>query len=69
MRDSGLDLEKANRDEIGVFLGSGIGGLQTTAEQHKVLLDRGPSCAEQGDELFERRIDLEQLADLVETEP
>src|SRR5438105_11563236 len=42
LRDSGLDLEKANRDEIGVFLGSGIGGLQTTAEQHKVLLDRGP---------------------------
>jgi 3-oxoacyl-[acyl-carrier-protein] synthase II len=42
LKDSGLDLEKANRDEIGVFLGSGIGGLQTTAEQHKVLLDRGP---------------------------
>jgi 3-oxoacyl-[acyl-carrier-protein] synthase II len=40
--DSGLDLEKVNRDEVGVFLGSGIGGLQTTAEQHKVLLDRGP---------------------------
>ena len=42
LRDSGLDLEKVNRDEVGVFLGSGIGGLQTTAEQHKVLLDRGP---------------------------
>jgi 3-oxoacyl-[acyl-carrier-protein] synthase II len=40
--DSGLDLDKSNRDEIGVFLGSGIGGLQTTAEQHKVLLERGP---------------------------
>ncbi len=40
--DSGLDLEKVNRDEVGVFLGSGIGGLQTTAEQHKILLDRGP---------------------------
>ncbi len=40
--DSGLDLEKANRDEIGVFLGSGIGGLQTTEEQHKVLLEKGP---------------------------
>src|SRR5688572_4364502 len=40
--DSGLDLEKANRDEIGVFIGSGIGGLTTTEEQHKVLLNKGP---------------------------
>jgi 3-oxoacyl-[acyl-carrier-protein] synthase II len=40
--DSGLDLEKENRDEIGVFFGSGIGGLQTTAEQHTILLQRGP---------------------------
>src|SRR6266566_3930216 len=40
--DSGLDLNRVNRDEIGVFLGSGIGGLQTTAEQHKILLSRGP---------------------------
>ena len=42
LRDAGIDLERVNRDEIGVFLGSGIGGLQTTAEQHKVLLERGP---------------------------
>jgi len=42
LQDSGLDLSKANLDEIGVFIGSGIGGLQTTAEQHKTLLDRGP---------------------------
>ncbi len=40
--DSGLDLEKENLDEIGVFIGSGIGGLYTTEEQHKVLLERGP---------------------------
>jgi 3-oxoacyl-[acyl-carrier-protein] synthase II len=31
LRDSGLDLNRANRDEIGVFIGSGIGGLQTLA--------------------------------------
>jgi 3-oxoacyl-[acyl-carrier-protein] synthase II len=42
LKDSGLELEKENLDEIGVFLGSGIGGLATTSEQHKVLLDRGP---------------------------
>jgi 3-oxoacyl-[acyl-carrier-protein] synthase II len=40
--DSGLELEKVNRDEVGVFIGSGIGGLHTTGEQHKVLLERGP---------------------------
>jgi 3-oxoacyl-[acyl-carrier-protein] synthase II len=42
LRDSGLDLETANRDEIGVFIGSGIGGLSTTEEQHRVLLNKGP---------------------------
>lgn len=42
LKDSGLDLQKENRDEIGVIIGSGIGGLETTAEQHQVLLNRGP---------------------------
>jgi len=42
LKDSGMDLDKLNRDEIGVFFGSGIGGLQTTAEQHTVLIERGP---------------------------
>ena len=42
LRDSGLDLTKENLDEIGVFIGSGIGGLQTTTEQHKILLHKGP---------------------------
>jgi 3-oxoacyl-[acyl-carrier-protein] synthase II len=41
--DSGLDLDKSDRDEIGVFIGSGIGGLYTTAEQHTILLSKGPS--------------------------
>jgi 3-oxoacyl-[acyl-carrier-protein] synthase II len=43
LKDSGIDLDKSNRDEIGVFIGSGIGGLQTTSEQLKVLFERGPS--------------------------
>jgi len=42
LRDSGLDMEKVDSNEIGVFVGSGIGGLQTTAEQHTVLMKRGP---------------------------
>lgn len=40
--DSGLDLERCDRDQIGVFLGSGIGGLRTTEDQHSVLLAKGP---------------------------
>src|ERR1700733_2839479 len=40
LKDSGLELDKENRDEIGVILGSGIGGLQTTIEQHKIMLER-----------------------------
>ena len=40
--DSGLDLDQVNRDEVGVFIGSGIGGLYTTEEQHKILLAKGP---------------------------
>jgi len=42
LKDSGLELDQENLDEIGVFLGSGIGGLATTSEQHKILLERGP---------------------------
>jgi 3-oxoacyl-[acyl-carrier-protein] synthase II len=42
LKDSGLELDKENLDEIGVFLGSGIGGLETTSEQLKVLFERGP---------------------------
>ena len=40
--DSGMELDKLNRDEIGVFIGSGIGGLYTVEEQHKILLSKGP---------------------------
>jgi 3-oxoacyl-[acyl-carrier-protein] synthase II len=42
LRDSGLDLDHANRDEIGVFIGSGIGGLETVTVQHTLLIQRGP---------------------------
>ncbi len=42
LKDSGLELDKENLDEIGVMLGSGIGGLATTTEQHNILLQRGP---------------------------
>lgn len=43
LRDSGLDLDSVNLDEVGVFIGSGIGGLETVTEQHTILMQRGPS--------------------------
>ena len=42
LQDSGADLSKLNGDEIGAIIGSGIGGLETTTSQLKVLLERGP---------------------------
>ena len=42
LNDSGLDLAKANRDRVGAFIGSGIGGLITLEDQNKKLLERGP---------------------------
>jgi 3-oxoacyl-[acyl-carrier-protein] synthase II len=41
--DSGLNLSKENVDRIGVYVGSGIGGLHTIEEQVRIYLDKGPS--------------------------
>ena len=43
MRDSGIDLEKVNRDRFGVLVSSGIGGLKTLEDQHTILENKGPS--------------------------
>jgi 3-oxoacyl-[acyl-carrier-protein] synthase II len=40
--DSLIDLKKTDIDRCGVLIGSGIGGLHTVEEQHKVLLEKGP---------------------------
>ena len=40
--DAAIDFDRVNRDRVGVILGSGIGGLETLEEQHKVLMSRGP---------------------------
>jgi 3-oxoacyl-[acyl-carrier-protein] synthase II len=42
IKDSSLDLERADLDRCGVMIGSGIGGMSTISEQLKVLFDRGP---------------------------
>lgn len=41
--DSGLELEHENRERIGVVMGTGIGGIETLADQVLVLDKRGPS--------------------------
>ncbi len=42
VRDSGLKIDDANQDDIGVFVGSGIGGLGTLFEQARILIEKGP---------------------------
>ena len=40
--DSGLDRAAFQSDRAGVYVGSGIGGLGSIEENHKVLLEKGP---------------------------
>lgn len=39
---SGLQITDENRTRIGTLIASGIGGLHTLEEQHRVFLERGP---------------------------
>lgn len=41
MKDSGLDLEKENRDRVGVLFSSGIGGIGTIETEHSKGLEKG----------------------------
>ena len=43
LEDSKLDLETINRDRAGVFVGNGIGGMQTLHNQYEKLFEKGPS--------------------------
>ena len=40
--NSGLDIENEDAWRIGVITGSGVGGIETTADQTQALLDKGP---------------------------
>jgi 3-oxoacyl-[acyl-carrier-protein] synthase II len=42
VKDADLKIDDSNQDDIGVFIGSGIGGLTTLFEQAKVLVEKGP---------------------------
>ena len=39
--DAKIDLNHLDKNRAGIVLGSGFGGIMTTLEQHKILLERG----------------------------
>ena len=41
--DSGIEIPESESHRVGVVLGCGFGGMKTIEEQHKILLERGPS--------------------------
>lgn len=43
LEDCAIDISKEDPYRIGVLVGSGIGGLRTIEEQHKIYLEKGPS--------------------------
>lgn len=40
--DSGIDLAKLEGERTGVYVGSGIGGIGSIEETHRVLMEKGP---------------------------
>lgn len=43
VKDAGLEIIDSNRKEIGVCIGSGIGGMITLEEQSRILFEHGPN--------------------------
>jgi len=43
LEDAGLDLKEVDPYQVGVILATGIGGMETLEEQHRVLLEKGPN--------------------------
>jgi 3-oxoacyl-[acyl-carrier-protein] synthase II len=42
LRDANLEINDLNAEQIGVIIGTGVGGLSVMEEQEEVLLSRGP---------------------------
>ena len=42
-QDANLDLDKTDRNEVGVVVGAGLGGMETIEEQHDILMHKGAS--------------------------
>ncbi|HAV42250.1 MAG TPA: beta-ketoacyl-[acyl-carrier-protein] synthase II [Acidobacteria bacterium] len=43
IKDAGIELARLEGENTGVYVGSGIGGLGSIEETHRVLLEKGPS--------------------------
>ena len=42
LEHANLNMEKEDADRVGVLIGSGVGGIITITDQHKILLQKGP---------------------------
>jgi len=42
LQDSGLQVTKENAEQVGVYIGSGIGGFEVIEREHKAYLEGGP---------------------------
>jgi len=42
LEDSGLKITNENRERVGVWIGSGIGGMETYEQQFETFLEKGP---------------------------
>ena len=42
MEQAALNLDKVDKERMGVIIGSGIGGIETLEDQQKILLEKGP---------------------------
>lgn len=42
LEQSGLKIDETNRDRVGIFIGSGIGGINIICEQYELMKQRGP---------------------------
>lgn len=42
LEHSGLKIDESNRDRVGIFIGSGIGGINIIIEQYELMKQRGP---------------------------
>ncbi len=43
IKDSGLEIEKEDKEKVGVIIGAGIGGLRVIEKQHEILLKSCPN--------------------------
>src|SRR5699024_6947827 len=42
LEQANLNLDEMNQERMGVYIGTGAGGMDTTLENHEIFLNRGP---------------------------